>query len=162
MKLQTRQVFLYFWLQVQRVSEVQSSAVSTRLADLLILNTRCVRAEIKILLLCDHKTSRVCSHRGRNWLSPYKRVPVQSHNSFLDQGLEKSLCEFTGTIFVVWEPCPECCLLNFLSRAELSEMFQSCKSGTEQSKHLYSRALQVLAPTLKRLETRFTRTPPCR
>ncbi len=38
---------------------------------------------------------RMCSHRGGH----AKRVPVQSHNSFL-KGLKKSLCDFKECIFV--------------------------------------------------------------
>ncbi len=49
-----------------------------------------VRVCVPIFLqLCGHNTSRVCSHRGRNGFSPHKKVPVQSHNSFLDQRSRK-------------------------------------------------------------------------
>ncbi len=42
-----------------------------------------------VLQLCNLSTSRLSSHRGRNGFSPHKKVPVQSHNSFLDQRSQK-------------------------------------------------------------------------
>ncbi len=63
---------------------------------------------IEILQLCDHKTCRVCSHHGRNGFSHCtKSIPVQSHNSFLDQRSRKVIVWFHRNHFcTVWEPCP--------------------------------------------------------
>ncbi len=46
-----------------------------------------------ILQLCDHKTCRMCSQKGRNGFSPHKNMAP-----FSTKGLEKSSCDFTGTI----------------------------------------------------------------
>ncbi len=51
----------------------------------------CGSTPAKFLQLWDHKTycAHVCSNRGRNGFSPNKKVPVQSHNSILDQRSRK-------------------------------------------------------------------------
>ncbi len=62
-----------------------------------------------VLQLCDHKTGCFCSDRSRNGFSPCKRVPVQSHNSFLNQRSRKVVVRFHRNHFcTVWEPCFLC------------------------------------------------------
>ncbi len=60
-----------------------------------------ITATADILQLCDNKTSCTCSHRRCYEFSPYKRVPVQPHNSFLDQRSRKVMCDFIGTILYI-------------------------------------------------------------
>ncbi len=51
------------------------------------------------LQLCGHKTGRMCLHRGTNGFSPLQKGFLFSHTTtFSTKGLEKSLCDFTGTI----------------------------------------------------------------
>ncbi len=76
-------------------------------------NTRCIYHSIFALLgetnpsttLRSQNQSCVCSHRGRNGFSPCKKGSFLFNHTtpFLTEGLEKSLCDFTGTIFVQCE-----------------------------------------------------------
>ena len=71
-----------------------------------VICTRSNGAEYLILPLCDLQTCRMSSHHGRNGFSPHKKVPVQSHNSFLDQRSRKVIVWFHRNHFcAVWEPC---------------------------------------------------------
>ncbi len=60
--------------------------------------------KVRRVLSATHKISRVCSHRGRNGFSPHKNGSCSvTETPFLTKGLTKSLCDFTGTIFVQCE-----------------------------------------------------------